>query len=36
MKLVGKQIGILVALVLAIVILFLPGQDSRKYRCLFP
>ncbi|MGD2089484.1 MAG: rhodanese-like domain-containing protein [Candidatus Aminicenantes bacterium] len=32
MKLVGKQIGVLVALVLAIVILFLPGQDSRKYR----
>jgi rhodanese-related sulfurtransferase len=32
MKLVGKQIGILVALVLAIVILFLPGQDSKKYR----
>jgi rhodanese-related sulfurtransferase len=32
MKLVGKQIGVLVALVLAIVILFLPGQDSKKYR----
>ncbi len=32
MKLVGKQIGVLVALVLAIVILFLPAQDSKKYR----
>jgi len=32
MKLIGKQIGVLVALVLAIVILFLPAQDSKKYR----
>jgi rhodanese-related sulfurtransferase len=32
MKLVGKQIGVLVALVLATVILFLPAQDSKKYR----
>jgi rhodanese-related sulfurtransferase len=32
MKLVGKQIGVLVALVLAMVILFLPAQDSKKYR----
>ena len=32
MKLVGKQIGVLVALVLAAVILFLPAQDSKKYR----
>lgn len=32
MRLVGKQIGVLVALVMAIVILFLPGQDSKKYR----
>jgi len=32
MKLAGKQIGVLVALVLAMVILFLPAQDSKKYR----
>jgi len=32
MKLEGKQIGILVALLLGVVILLLPGQDSMKYR----
>lgn len=32
MKLEGKQIGILVALILGLVILFLPAQDNLKYR----
>ena len=32
MRLAGKQIGVLVALLLAIIILFLPAQDSKKYR----
>lgn len=32
MKLESKQIGMLVALVLGIVMLFLPAQDSKKYR----
>lgn len=32
MKLQGKQIGILIALLLAVIILFLHGQDNRKYR----
>lgn len=32
MKLEGKQIGILIALVLGVIILFLPGQDRTKYR----
>jgi rhodanese-related sulfurtransferase len=32
MKLEGKQIGVLVALILAIFILFLPGQDNTRYR----
>jgi len=31
-KLEGKQIGVLVALILAIVILFLPVQDNARYR----
>ncbi|MCK4766434.1 MAG: rhodanese-like domain-containing protein [Candidatus Aminicenantes bacterium] len=32
MKLVTKQTGILIALILGVVMLFLPAQDSSKYR----
>ncbi|RJP58785.1 MAG: rhodanese-like domain-containing protein [Deltaproteobacteria bacterium] len=32
MKLQGKQIGVLIALILAVIMLFLPYQDSSKYR----
>lgn len=32
MKLHGKQIGILIALILGVIILFLPAQDNAKYR----
>ncbi|MBI4618749.1 MAG: rhodanese-like domain-containing protein [Desulfobacterales bacterium] len=32
MKIQGKQIGVLIALILAVIMLFLPSQDSSKYR----
>lgn len=32
MKLEGKQIGILIAMILGLVIFFLPAQDNLKYR----